>query len=158
MKPTVAVEIAAPAEETTDKMGDVATGEATTPSAEEAGTTSDELIVVKPVEVETADPPAEIMDLMDLVEMALPGLPAWAFPVKEDRIAELADSASATGQIVVVTAMVSVTICPADAEFRAGQFVTDAAQLVRVYTEVANTVNVVEGPVLVALAAAATDC
>lgn len=76
--------------------------------------------------------------------------------MKVDRIAELADSASATGQTVVVTAMVSVTTCPADAEFRAGQFVIDAAQLVRVYTEVANTVNVVEGPVVVALAAA--DC
>jgi hypothetical protein len=54
----------------------------------------------------------------------------------------------------VVRTMVSVTTAPAEAEFRAGQSVILAAQLVSVKIDVAKTVNVVEGPVLVALAKA----
>lgn len=54
----------------------------------------------------------------------------------EDRMAELAEAASATGQTVVVRAITSVTTTPADAEFLAGQLVTVAAQLVIVWIEV----------------------
>lgn len=56
----------------------------------------------------------------------------------EERILELALSASATGQTVVKISMVSVTTCSlVDSDARAGQLVMDAAQLVMVWTEVA---------------------
>jgi hypothetical protein len=61
-----------------------------------------------------------------------------ALAVYEERIAELALSASATGQTVVKISTVSVTtISLVDSDARAGQSVIDAAQLVMVWTEVA---------------------
>ena len=51
--------------------------------------------------------------------------------VYDARIAELADSAAVTGQIVVSTVIVSVTTYTLVASgWSAGQFVIDAAQLV----------------------------
>jgi len=50
----------------------------------------------------------------------------------EEMIEELRASASATGQTVVVKAMISVTTTPAEAWLRAGQLVTVGAQLVMV--------------------------
>jgi hypothetical protein len=61
--------------------------------------------------------------------------------------AELIDAASDTGQTVVVSAMVSVTtISEVEAEWRAGQSVMLAAQLVMVWTEVVKMVKVVNCP------------
>jgi len=61
-----------------------------------------------------------------------------ALAVYEERIAELALSASATGQTVVKISTVSVTTNSlVDSDARAGQSVIDAAQLVIVWTEVA---------------------
>jgi hypothetical protein len=50
----------------------------------------------------------------------------------EERIDEWTADASATGQTVVVKAMISVTTTPAEAWLRAGQLVTVGAQLVMV--------------------------